>query len=131
MIATGGGVTITVTVIVWWINPPTPVMLTLKVMGVGTPAKIAMDTFELPPVGSITGLGMKITVIPVGTLLLDRVTLPVKPMLATVMTSEPDPPAGIDRDDAEALRLKSAPTVRVAQLPVAALLFASPLYDAW
>lgn len=129
------GVTVTVTLSEWAMVPLVPVIVTMKLIGVATFAKMASDVLELPAVGTITGFGVNITVIPVGTLLLDSVTLPVKVlMLATVITSEPDPPAGIDRDEAAAAMLKSAGTgeiVRSAQVPVNRLLLVSPLYDAW
>ena len=108
--------------------------MTRKLIGVATFAKMASEVLELPAIGTITGFGVNITVIPVGTLLLDSWTLPVKVlMLVTVITSEPDHPAGIDRDEAAALMLKSARTgviIRSAQVPVKAKLLVSPLYDA-
>jgi hypothetical protein len=112
-----------------------PVIPTVKTVPAGTPAKkMTKDVLELPPTVIITGLGTNITVTPVGTGLLERVTLPVKvPILATVSTSDADDPAGIERDDDAAVMLKSEMVVivRFAHVPVNALLLASPPYDAW
>jgi hypothetical protein len=109
-----------------------PVIPTVKTVPAGTPAKkMTKDVLELPPTVITTGLGTNITVTPVGMGLLERVTLPVKvPILATVMTSEADDPAGIERDDDAAVRLKSGVmvvTITLAHVPVNRLLLASPL----
>jgi hypothetical protein len=109
-----------------------PVIPTVKTVPAGTPAKkMTKEVLELPPTVTTTGLGTNITVTPVGTGLLERVTLPVKvPILATVRTSEADDPAGITRDDAWAVRLKSGVmvvTITLTHVPVNRLLLASPL----
>jgi hypothetical protein len=117
----------------WERGPLVPVMPTVKTVPAGTPAKkMTKDVLELPPTVITTGLlGTNITVTPVGTGLLERVTLPVKvPILAMVSTSDAEDPAGITRDDAAAVRLKSGVmvvTITLAHVPVNRLLLASPL----
>ena len=117
-----------------WVPPVAfvPVTVMVKTVPAGAPAKMVMtDGIEVPTVVMTTGLGTNITVTPDSTALLVRATLPVKVLrLATVRTSEPDPPAGIAMDEAAAVRLKSGATVvtvRLAHVPVKALLLASPL----
>jgi hypothetical protein len=111
-----------------------PVIPTVKTVPAGTPAKkMTKEVLELPPTVTTTGLGTNITVTPVGTGLLERVTLPVKvPILVTVRTSDPDDAHGITRDDAWAVsvKLNILVTVRLAHVPGNRLLLASPLYDA-
>jgi hypothetical protein len=125
------GATVTVIFSEWKIVPLVPVIVTVKIVPAGTPAKkITKDVLELPPTVITTGLGTNITVTPAGTGLLERVTLPVKvPILATVRTSDADDPAGIERDDVAAVMLKSEMVVivRFAHVPVNGLLLASPL----
>ena len=125
----GAGPTTTVMAIDWTRLPLAPVTSTVKIP-VAEAVKTQVDNPE-PPGGRAMTLGVQITIKPEGgETEAASMTVPVKvPILATVMRSEPDPPAGIERDDAAALRLKGeiVTTVRFAHVPMAGLLLESPL----
>ena len=100
--------------IVEWENGPlVPVTLKLNEVPARAPTKmVIVDVLDAP---ATVGLGTKITATPEGTMLLARVTLPVKPpRLVTVRRSDAEDPAGIDKDVAAALKLKSDVAVTVA-----------------
>ena len=100
----------------WERIPLVPVTVMVKLVPAGTPAKtLIVDVSEDPALVIVTGLCTNITVTPEGTLPFERVTLPVKlPRLVTVRTSDLEDPAGIERDDVAAVRLKSEVVVTVA-----------------
>ena len=85
------------------------------------PKMVTRDVID-PPLLTPIGLGANVTETPVGTIPLVRATLPVKPpRLDTVSRSDPELPAGIDREDAVAVRLKSEVDVTAAPVSAEAL----------
>src|SRR5215469_10721211 len=79
--------TVRITVVVCWIPPPLPVTVMLYVpTAVLLPTTIAM--VDEPEPGAAIGVGLKLTVVPEGTPLADRLMLLLKPPLTVVVIVE-------------------------------------------
>ena len=100
--------TVSITVVVCWIPPPLPVTVMLYVPNaVLLPTAIVM--VDEPEPGAAIGLGLKLTVVPVGAPLADRLTALLKPPLTVVVMVEvPWPPGATLTEDGLALMVKSA-----------------------
>jgi len=108
LIVKSGPATVSVTLVVCWIPPPLPVTVMLYVPGaVLLPTAIVI--VDEPEPGAAIGLGLKLTVVPVGAPLADRLTALLKPPLTVVVMVEvPWPPGATLTEDGLALMVKSA-----------------------
>ena len=102
-------VTISVTVAFCWIPPPLPV----TVIGY-VPAAVFVPTVrvmvELPAPGAAILLGLKLTVVPVGIPVADRLIALLKPpLMVVVMVDVPALPCTMPRDVGEAAIVKLLP----------------------
>src|SRR5215471_15293833 len=87
MVKLGGAVTVRVTLVVCWIPPPLPVTVMLYVpTAVLLPTTIAM--VDEPEPGAAIGVGLKLTLVPEGTPLANRLMLLLKPPLTVVVIVE-------------------------------------------
>jgi len=106
--------TVSITVVVCWIPPPLPVTVMLYVPNAVLPPT-AIVMVDEPEPGAAIGLGLKLTFVPVGALLADRLMALLKPPLTVaVMVKPPLPPCATLTEDGAALMVKSgAATLRV------------------
>src|SRR5215469_5573617 len=114
MVKLGGAMTVSVTLVVCWVPPPLPVTVMLYVpTAVLLPTAIVM--VDEPEPGAAIGLWLKMTVVPEGTPLADRLTALLKPPLTVVVMVEvPWAPCATLTEAGAALMVKSgAVTVSV------------------
>src|SRR5215467_7290484 len=114
MVKLGGAMTVSVTLVVCWVPPPLPVTVMLYV-----PAAVLLPTaivmVDEPEPGAAIGLGLKLTVVPVGTPLADRLMALLKPPLTVVVMVEvPWAPCATLTEVGAALMVKSAGAVTVS-----------------
>ena len=111
MVKSGGAVTVNVTVAVCWTPPPLPVTVMAYVpTAVLLPTAMVMP--ELPAPGAAMGLGLKLTVVPVGTPDAVRLRALLKPLLTVVVSVElPELPCATLTAVGEADKVKSPGTV--------------------
>src|SRR6516164_9977968 len=109
-----GAVTVRVTLVVCWVPPPLPVTVMLYV-----PAAVLLPTaivmVDEPEPGAAIGLGLKLTVVPVGAPLADRLMALLKPPLTVVLMVEvPWAPCATLTEVGAALMVKSGGAVTVS-----------------
>ena len=112
----GAAVTVTAMAIVCVIDPVVAMTVRVKLVPAMLPTKMFIEDLTIPPREVIvTGSGTNRTATPDGTLLFVSATFPVKPpMPVMVRVPEVEDPAGIERDDAAAVILKSDTVKTVA-----------------
>ena len=111
----GAAVTVSVTVVLCWIPPPLPVTV-MGYVPTGVLAPTVMVMVELPEPGAGIVLGLKLTVVPVGAPVADRLIELLKPPLTVVVIVDvPGLPWPMVREEGEAeiVKFPVAVTVRV------------------
>ncbi len=119
MLKLGTAVTVSVTVVPCWIPPPLPVTV-MGYVPTSVLAPTVMVMVELPAPGAGIVCGLKLTVVPVGTPVADRLIELLKPPLTTVVIVDvPRLPCMTvsEAGEAEMLKLGTAVTVRVTVVP--------------
>ena len=84
MVKLGAAITVSVTVVLCWSPPPLPVTV-MGYVPTGVLAPTVMVMVELPAPGAGIVLGLKLTVVPVGTPVADRLIELLKPPLTVVV----------------------------------------------
>ena len=114
MVKLGAAVTVRVTVVLCWIPPPLPVTV-MGYVPVGVLDPTAMVMLELPDPGAGIVVGLKLTVVPVGTPVADRLIELLKPPLTAVVIVEvPGLPCARLSELGEAEIVKLGPAVTVS-----------------
>jgi hypothetical protein len=115
MVKLGAAVTVSVTVALRWSPPPLPVTV-MGYVPTAVPAPTVIVMVELPVPGAGMVLGLKLTVVPVGTPVAERLIALLKPPLTVVVIVDvPGLPCMTLREvgEAEMVKLGAAVTVSV------------------
>ncbi len=87
IVKVGAAVTVSETDVVCWIPPPLPVTV-MGYVPAAVPAPTVIVMVEVPPPGAAIALGLKLTVVPVGTPDADKLIALLKPPLIAVVIVE-------------------------------------------